>query len=359
MPVSPDDAQRFAKVIADLYGDAAAHLVGLVAQRLAEGSTEPGWAERKLSEILRLRVDAQRFVATLADQVDASLFDLLVQAYAAGILAAGGPGVQDAAPGIVSSNRGAIQAYAAALADTVTSTHTRILRTAEDVFRQVIGEVAGQVVTGAQTRRETAARAMSRFAARGVTGFTDRAGRNWELASYVEMATRTVAGQAHLQGGLDRFTQQGRYLVIVSDAPEECELCRPFEGRVLSLSGRIPTDGEVQGHQYGGTLAHARSAGLLHPNCRHALDAFVPGLTRPPARETADPDGDKLRQQQRALERGVRDAKRKGAGAEPFGDTEELRMAQAMVRLRQRKLADFVAEHDRKRLRYRESLGVR
>lgn len=348
MPVAPDGGFRFAKVLADLYGDAAAHLVGLVARRLAAGITERGWAETKLSEILRLRRDSQRFLAALSDEVDASTFDLLADAYHAGILAAGGPGVADAAPGIVATNRGAVQAYAEALAGTVRATHTRILRTTEDIYQRVIGEVAGQIVTGAQTRRQVAARAMSRFAAAGVSGFTDRAGRNWELSAYAEMAARTVAGQAHVQGGLDRFTQQGRDLVIVSDAPEECEKCRRFEGRVLSLSGREPTAEEVRGHRYGGTLRAAQADGFAHPNCRHAMSAFIPGLTRPPPRDTADPQGDADRQQQRALERAVRESKRRVLAAEPFGDTAQLTRERALLRRRQESLRSFNSEHDRK-----------
>lgn len=348
MPVSPDGGYRFAKALADLYADAAQHLLALVSQRLAVGIDRRGWAELKLSEVLRLRRDAQRLVAALADQVDASLYGLLADAYASGVLAAGGPGVREASAGIVAANRGAVQAYAAELADTVQATHTRILRQAEDVYRQVIADTAGQVVTGVQSRREAAARAVSRLAGAGVRGFTDRAGRSWELGSYVEMATRTAAGQAHVQGGLDRYTQQGRYLVIVSNAPEECELCRPYEGRVLSLSGREPTPGEVEGHTYGGTLAEARDRGLLHPNCRHALSAFVPGLTKPRGAPTADPEGDRLRQRQRALERDVRETKRAVAAARAFGDTGELAHQQAKLRRRQEALRSFIAEHDRK-----------
>ncbi|SNR33003.1 phage minor capsid protein [Blastococcus mobilis] len=348
MPVSPDGGARFAKVLADLYGDAAQHLIALVADRLAAGITDPGWAERKLSDVLRLRRDAQRFVTRLADQVDASLYELLAEAYSAGVLAAGGPGVTEAQAGIVATNRGAVQAYAAELAGTVQTTHTRILRTAEDVYRRVIADVAGQVVTGVQTRREAAARAVSRFAQQGVTGYVDAKGRNWSIDTYAEMATRTTAGQAHLQGGIDRYQQQGRYLVVISDAPEECSLCRPWERTVLSLTGREPTPGEVEGHRYGGTLAQARAAGLFHPQCRHSMAGFIPGLTRPAGRPTAEPEGDALRQRQRALERAVRESKRRVAAAEPFGDTAQLARDRALLRKRQAALREFVAEHDRK-----------
>lgn len=359
MPVSPDDANRFAKALADLYGDAAAHLIAIVARRLAAGIDENGWAEQKLSEILPLRRDAQRYVAALADQADASTLDLLTEAYSSGVLAAGGPGVHQAASGIVATNRGAVQAYASQLAGTVQSTHTRILRSTEDIYRRALADTAGQAVAGVQSRREVAARALSRLAAGGVTGYVDSRGRNWELSSYVEMASRTVVGQAHVQGGIDRYTQQGRYLVIVSDAPEECVKCRPYEGRVLSLTGRQPSDAELSGHRFAGSLEQAKRDGFLHPNCRHAVSAFVPGLTGLPPRGTADPAGDADRQRQRALERAVRDAKRRVAGAEPFGDTQELRAARSLLRARQGALRTFVDDTGRKRLRYREQLGVR
>lgn len=358
MPVSPDGGARFAKILADLYGDAAAHLIGLVADRLAVGIDERGWAERKLADILRLRRDSQRFVTALSSQVDASLYGLLADAYSAGVLAAGGPGVTEAQAGIVATNRGAVQAYAAELAGTVKSTHTRMLRSAEDVYRRTIAEVAGQAVTGAQTRRQVAARAVARLAGQGVTGFVDKAGRNWMLDSYVEMASRTTIGQAHLQGGIDRYQQQGRYLVIVSNAPEECSLCRPYEGRVLSLTGREPTPGEVEGHNYAGTLTHARDKGLLHPNCRHAIAAFIPGLTKPLRHATEDPEGDQQRQHQRALERRVRESKRRVMAAQPFGDTAELARERALLRDRQTALSTFISDNDRKSLPYRTSVGA-
>jgi hypothetical protein len=362
MPANADGGDRFAKILADLYGDAAQHLIGIVADRLVAGIDQPGWAERKLAEILPLRVQAQRFVAQLADRAQGSTADLLAEAYRSGILAAGGPGVQAASPGIVATNRGAIQAYAEELAGRLRTTHTRILRTAEDIYRQAIGDTAGQAVTGVQTRREVAARAVARLAGQGVTGYVDSRGRNWELGSYVEMASRTTVGQAHLQGGIDRYQQQGRYLVIVSNAPEECRLCRPYEGRVLSLTGRQPTDGELGGHRFAGSLEQAKRDGLLHPNCRHSLDAFIPGLTRLPAgghEAMADPEGDQLRQGQRLRERRVREAKRMVAAAEPFGDTEELRRARALLTARKAALDGYVDVYHRKRLSYRESLGAR
>lgn len=348
MPVSPDGGRIFAKALYDTYADAAQHLIELVARRLARGIETPGWAEVKLSQVLAVRQETATLVRALERDAASVVGEQMIEAYRAGVLSAGGPGATTAEAGLVATNRPAIEALAAETARTLAATHTRILRTAEDVYRRVISETVGQVVAGAQSRREAAARAVSRFAQQGVTGFTDTAGRRWELGSYAEMATRTAAGQAHVQGGLDRFQQSGRYLVIVSNAPEECERCRPYEGRVLSITGREPTPDEVRGHRYAGTLADAQSRGFQHPNCRHALSAFTPGLTRPPRRETADPQGDADRQRQRALERAVRESKRRVAGAQAFGDTAVLARERALLRRRQEALRSFNDENDRK-----------
>ncbi|MBS1838718.1 MAG: hypothetical protein JST64_13580, partial [Actinobacteria bacterium] len=70
---------------------------------------------------------------------------------------------------------------------------------------------------------------------------------------------------------------------------------------------------------------------------------------------TADPEGDRLRQEQRRLERRIREAKRRVAAAEPFGDP-ELGRAKARLQQRQADMRKFVADHDRKRFPEREKL---
>jgi hypothetical protein len=53
---------------------------------------------------------------------------------------------------------------------------------------------------------------------------------------------------------------------------------------------------------------------LLHPNCRHSLSAYLPGLTEAPT-NTADPEGDAERQRLRALERRLRRLRTQEAAA--------------------------------------------
>jgi hypothetical protein len=115
--------------------------------------------------------------------------------------------------------------------------HLSLLRSTEDTYRAIISKSAGLASSGAITRLEATRRALYEFSERGITQFVDSANRRWGMQEYAEMATRTAITRAYVQGSIDRYKEDGRDLVIVSNSPEECELCRPYEGKILSLSG--------------------------------------------------------------------------------------------------------------------------
>lgn len=354
--IPPDLPERLAKELADIYGEATARLMFAVARRLARGIDEPGWAEAKLLELLQLRADAAEVVRFLDDQVPTTVEQVIADAAEAGVQQA----VRDldlkASP-VAATNTSAVDALARQTIGDLSRTHLQIFRSAEDVYRAVITETSSGTVVGAETRRQSAQRAVSRFARRGVTGFRDRAGRNWSIETYAEMATRTATGRAMIQGSLDTYVADGRDLVIVSDAPEECKVCRPYEGKLLSISGaRVGT--EVGDIAVVDTVEGATAGGLFHPNCRHRMSPYIEGLTRPMT-NTADPEGDKLRQRQRALERRIRAAKAQVAAVEPLGAGPELARVKGTLAKAQEDMRAFISEHDRKRLRYREQTGAR
>jgi hypothetical protein len=198
-------------------------------------------------------------------------------------------------------------------------------------------------VGGIATRRQVTQRALQKFADAGITGFVDKAGRNWNLASYAEMATRSTITQAQVQGYVDRLQANGHDLVIVSDSPAECPLCRPWAGKVLSISGRDPAHS---------SLDDARSTGLFHSNCTHHVGIYLPGIT-PDYKDTENPEGYVQKQRQRELERRVRKYKRRQAAAI---DEDARRAAGKRVRQAQKTLREHVEKHDLKRLRYREQI---
>src|SRR6185312_10741137 len=159
-------------------------------------------------------------------------------------------------------------------------------------------------------------RLLERYARSGATGFVDRRGRRWDLSTYAEMKIRTSATNAAVDAHLARISSSGIGLVHVSDSPRECELCRPWENKILSVSGSVGTytvpsvlTGEPVRVEVAGSIARARLAGLFHPNCTHFITPYMPGATKL-SKAVQDPQGYADAQKLRALERRVRQAKR-------------------------------------------------
>jgi minor capsid protein 2/ADP-ribosyltransferase exoenzyme len=365
-----DDA---ASSVADLYRELESALNQRIAQRLRADLDSP-YELGKLDAVRKLQRSAQLLVATLQAARTKAIRDAIARAYRDGHGSAltGIPEKYWPKSGIGQAaregqreipNAPVIENIAAALHRDLGRVEGNILRNVADAYRAVQAAAAARITSGAFTRRQAAQAAWQRLVDRGVTSFVDSAGRRWRLSSYAEMMTRTNAARAAVQGQTDRLTGIGVDLVIVSDHAQECKLCRPFEGKVLTLgtkTGRISVehatrDGETVTVNVVGTLDGARAKGLMHPNCRHSTSAYLPGVTKQPT-NTADPEGDKARQRQREIERNIRRYKDR---AETALTPEAKKQAEARTREWQREMRDHLAANPKlKRLRYREQPGA-
>lgn len=352
MPVSPALAEHLAADLVEAYAEAERRLLAVLAKRLASGIDSPQWAQTKLAQVQALKRETQALLRDLKAQAETGVGTAITAAYEAGGLSA----VQDIAklkPGAkIIEPLGTLRAIEALTAETlgnVTATHPAILRAVANAYdrilRDTIATEAKQALLGSQTRRQAAQSALDRFARAGIKGFTDKAGRGWTMESYTEMAMRTGCGRATVQGHEARLTANGFDLVIVSDAPRECERCRPWEGKVLSITGKTP------GYP---TVAEARDAGLFHCTCRHTESAYQEGITKM-LHATADPEGYAATTKLRYLERQTRAAKRVQAAAM---DDAAKAAAGARVRAYQAKIREHVASTTAKRQPHRERLGA-
>ena len=139
-------------------------------------------------------------------------------------------------------------------------------RQVNDIYRELALENVRGTVVGYDTWKQTAKRFREQLAERGVTGFKDRSGKMWNMRTYTEMVARTTTQQAHIEGTLNRLSEQDHDLIIVSRHKGACSLCAPWEGKVLSISGK------TKGYP---TFAEAKAAGLMHPNCRHTVSLYI------------------------------------------------------------------------------------
>lgn len=377
MPVSPAMAEDLAAAITMLYEDAELSIIERLTKALAQGIDSPLWAEIKLRSIGDLREAVEQIADALQQDANGAVAQALATAYGRGRQAAVAElGALDIGRELqarrVLPNAPAVDRLAASYAADTRPLYVRITRAVVDTYRNVVSRVASGPLLGTVTRRQASQRALDQFAQRGVTGFVDRAGRSWELAAYAEMAVRSVTARAAIEGHIDALSEVDVGLVIVSDAPLECPLCAVWEGEILTLGSQsgphtiraehaiqpsglfAPT--ETVAVHVAGSLVEARAAGLFHPNCRHSLAAYLPGVTtRPPHHATPGTTYEDT-QRQREIEQHIRAWKRRQAAA--MGE-QARRAAGVKVRAWQAVQREHVAAHpDLRRKPQREQIGA-
>lgn len=362
MTVSPAMAEDLATEVRRLYDDAQTALLERLAAALEADIDSPLWAQLKAASIGDLRQAVEVIADALQQDADGAVRAALVTAYNRGRQAAVAElGALDIGRELqarrILPGAPAVDRLAASMAEDTRPLYTRITRAVVDVYRRITGRASGNVLLGGLTRRQASQRALDQFADRGVTGFVDSSGRSWDMASYAEMAVRSVTARAAIEGHVDALGEIGVGLVIVSDAPLECPLCRPWEGEVLSLAGpdgphTVRTEHSLQppgsfaptvAVHVAGSLTEARAAGLFHPNCRHSLGAYLPGVTTRPPHHATPGTAYEDTQRQREIERHIRRWKRRQAAAM---DEATRRKASAKVREWQKAAREHVAAHD-------------
>ena len=345
--ISPYVEDKLLNDIHNTYEEAENIMLKKVAKRVEKGIDKPGWAEKKQREVRALKKDLSKTIKGKSTLSAEKIDEVTNKAYKAGFNSAN----KDLGLDYVLATDIKVPSKVSRLAGEIKSKTSqadmKILRSTIDSYREVIAKGSKQVLTGTEVRLKATQQALNEFADKGITSFVDKAGRRWDMATYAEMSTRTTVGRAAIQGHIDRQTARGRDLVKISNHSRSCPLCSPWEGKVLSLTGKTP--GYV-------TLDTAMAQGLFHPNCKHTLVGYVPGLTRTPTIEQ-DPEGYKLTQQQRYNERQIRKYKRRSSVA--LSDKER-QVSEAKVRSWQNRQRELLKDTDLTRKSNRESIsGVR
>jgi len=345
---SLEERLKYAEFIRRAYDDALTAMLETTASQLTLGFESDSWEAQKIRELQDYRkaiAGEWKGAREAAERIPAEFEDAYFEGSRDAVEWMEKANIADIDASLADAPKAGIRALGREAVRGMEAGRLQVLRQFDDGYRQIISRVAAETLTGAITRRDATQQALNQFAESGIGGFIDRSGRRWDLASYGEMATRTGVMQAQRQGAADQYQANGRDLVIVSDSPEECELCRPWEGRVLSVSGLTP------GYP---TVADATADGLFHANCTHVYTLYVPGLTEKVLRGAEEnPDGYQERQQQRYIERGIRDWKRRKA----IAITPEAKaQAGAYVKKWDERMTAFIEENDRIRTRYREQI---
>lgn len=192
-----------------------------------------------------------------------------------------------------------------------------VWRYMDDIYRQTIYKTGMFMAAGTKTLDQAIDMATKDFLNAGINCIEYKTGRRVNVANYAEMALRTASQRAvFLAEGTVR-DQWGIHTVFVSAHANTCSKCAPWQGIVLVDD--VFSKGTAEEAKELGVplLSEAMKAGLLHPNCRHTIATYFPGITTLPTvpNEEKAKENYKAEQEQRVLERKIRHWKRIAAGS--------------------------------------------
>lgn len=254
-----------------------------------------------------------------------------------------------------------LESTQAAYTSTVADIASKIQRT-----QTILNVSAGETITGVSSYNQAIREAVQKMVKNGITGFVDHGGHRWSPEAYVAMDTLTTMHNTARAAVWERNESYGNDLYQVSSHNGARPLCFPWQGKVISRTDSVREVEDFDGnkvHVYAQSeTSYGEPAGLFGINCHHYPIVFIPGVSdiyQPPEDEEENAKDYEESQQQRALERKLREEKRdlevlKAQGA----DEETLKAQRAKVKQASRDIDDFCEETGRTRRRDREGTPI-
>ena len=397
MALTKAQALALSEPVEKMYMDCTSQLIINISRHFATGRglATQAWEAQKLAEMGQLMDEAIEVIAAntgqKAEAVRAALYQGIKDGTAgeeAMLQAAAAKGYVQTAAGTLETSaqvRNLVDAYAAQADDQLNlvntvmlqSTQTRYMMAIQQVVdieealriealtsaknaaelavqmattQNVLNAATGSTLLGNESRQQALRQAIKTLADNGITGFIDAGGHHWTPEAYVNMDIRTTVGNVARQAQKTRAAEYGVDTFQVSSHAAARPLCAPYQGWICSWSGGGYTVEDLHGNKHFVHDIHETSygepAGLFGINCGHNPLTFVPGYSVPRAQELT-PEQEKQNaleykqsQQQRHLEREVRQAKTEALAYEAAGDKEGFALAAAKVKQTQ---ADYKA----------------
>ena len=248
-------------------------------------------------------------------------------------------------------------AYTATVSDVV----NRIQRT-----QSILNVGTGEVVTGVSSWNTAMREAVQKMVKNGLTGFIDHGGHHWSPEAYVAMDIRTTMFNTAREAIKERAQEYGCDLYQVSSHNGARPLCYPWQGKVISRSDWAGTVEDLDGNKVRvyaqSETSYGQPAGLFGINCRHYPMTFIPGFSTLKGQPQDPEENEKAyaeSQEQRRLERKLREEKRDLAVMKAQGASEEeIKAQQQRVKQASADIDQFCEDTGRARRRNREYTPV-
>jgi hypothetical protein len=383
--ITPEKIQELAEPIESIY----AHIVDALLINIGKHIMSPTWTHtanweiQKLAELGQLTQENAAIINKWVKKIPPAMRETMEATRAAAldkIEQQLEQAAQDGyiAPAMTDSTGAVFQEYFDQAAEKLNMVNTTMLESSVNQFpvivhkmqaqiteeqtramQGILNNAAGSVIVGSETWRNAAREAIREAAEEGLTGFVDRAGRTWSPEAYVNMDIRTTVHNTAVQATRARMQDYGTQVFQVSSHAGARPLCYPYQGKFYSWdnsAGEIELgNGKTVKYEPLSSTSYGKPAGLFGINCGHEPIVVIPGVSIPHGADAIqDEEANKKQyeqsQQQRALERKIRAAKRVVAMGD---DSEE---AKQRVKDAQADMREFINETGRRRRYDREQI---
>ena len=193
----------------------------------------------------------------------------------------------------------------------------------------ILNSNTAAVVSGAESRTKAVRTTIHEMAEKGIPAFVDKSGREWSPEAYVNMDIRATVKNTALEAQFSTMDSLGQDVFEVSSHPGSRPKCRPWQGKLISRSGRTTEITDINGRKHKviplSQTSFGEPDGLFGINCGHRPRGVSDGLFRKSSVEYDDTEDKELYNKvcrQRELERRVRKSKTEADMLEAAGDTE-------------------------------------
>ena len=283
-------------------------------------------------------------------------------------------------PAVAPNQMRAFQLYYKQAADKLNLVNTVMLESTRQAYQSTVADIvnrvqvtqtaldigAGETITGVSSWNQALRHSINRMKENGITGFIDHAGRQWSAEAYVSMDIRTTVYNTSRAAVWETNQDFGNDLYIVSYHDGARPLCYPWQNKVISSTDNARTVTDLDGNEIQvyaqSETSYGEAAGLFGINCKHYPTPFIPGVSvlydesQIPSEEANEKIYEQT-QQQRALERQLREEKRDLLMAKAQGaPAEEIKALRAKCRETSDEIDNFCDETGLPRRQNREGV---
>ena len=340
------------EILYQMETDILANMIRLL-KRGAIGSAQ--WQAEKLAQLGTLRSMNERTIKkSLMRAVEEAQKEILDRGTTAarGVDAVAGNLARELPSGADARLKAVLDGWYLRNATELNRMGATMFNSANNLYTRTVETVTAEVLAGVKTGRQAIRDTAGAWYKDGIKAFTDKAGRQWSTEAYAQNIIRTTTSNARREATFARMDEYGMDLIEISSHAGARPLCATYQGMVISRKGLTPGYTTLDETSYG------EPAGLFGINCGHMAYAYQPGQKKT-FKPYPDKENEKVykeSQEQRRLEREIRQEKRGLQISKELGDEKEAVMFKERISEKQANMRSFIDESGRTRRYDREQV---